>query len=116
MLFEDHVDNAVVDAMLEGADRGDDLDYNLMQLPFARLAKGWSLVQNLFGEAGPVPEGMSATVALRVQAMRARHGAIKERVMLAAEAFVTEAEYRPPYWVLVEMAREAAREVDAGAP
>ena len=116
LLFEDHVDNAVVDAMLEGADRGDDLDYSLMQLPFARLAKGWSLIQNLFGEAGPVPEGMSATVALRVQAMRARHGAIKERVMLAAEAFVTEAEYRPPYWVLVEMAREAAREVDAGAP
>ncbi len=116
LLFGDHVENAVVDVMLEGADRGDDLDYSLGSLPFARLAKGWSVILNVFGKAGPVPEGMSATVALRVQAMRARHAAIKARVLQMAEEFEQAAHYRPPYWTLVEMAREATQELEAGAP
>ena len=39
-LFADHIDNAVIDAMLEGAERGDRLEYPWYQLPLVRLAKG----------------------------------------------------------------------------
>jgi hypothetical protein len=34
-------------------------------LPLSRIAKAYSAVLNLLGKAGPVPEGMSATAALR---------------------------------------------------
>lgn len=61
-LFHDHVDNAVIDAMLETAERGAPLWYQHWKLPSARLAKAWSVVGNWFGRIGPVPEGMSATV------------------------------------------------------
>jgi hypothetical protein len=106
-LFKDHVDNAVIDAMLEGAERGDKLDYNHWLLPFARLAKVWSVMLNQFGKIGPIPEGMSATTALRVDRLKQDHAAIVARVMTAAEVFRTERGYAPPYWELVRLAREA---------
>src|SRR5690606_8511069 len=79
-LFADHLDAAVIDALLEGAQRGDTLTHDWRMLPVARLMKGYSFVLNLLGREGPVPEGMSATVALRVRALSARHAAIRERV------------------------------------
>jgi hypothetical protein len=106
-LFDDHVDNAVIDAMLEGAERGDELDYDYGMLPLARLAKAYSVLLNLFGDAGPVPEGMSATRALRAEWLSARHGAVKDGVLSRADAFREEHGYTPPYWELVAMAREA---------
>src|SRR6266498_1270270 len=59
-LFQDHADNAVIDAMLENADRGEPLEYSQLMLPLARLAKGHSAVLNRPGQAGAVPEAMSA--------------------------------------------------------
>jgi len=108
-LFDDHVDSAVVDAMLEGAERGDGIDYDYRYLPMARLMKAYSLVLNAMGRHGPVPEGMSATTALRSRWLDDRHRAIKAGVLKQAAAFRAEHGYAPPYWQLVDMARPAAR-------
>lgn len=110
-LFDDHIDNAILDAMLEGAERGDPMDYNYPMLPVARLAKAYSATLNLFGAAGPVPEGMSATTALRAEWLAARHAAVKEGVDRRVEAFRSEHGYTPPYWDLLDMAREALAEL-----
>jgi hypothetical protein len=106
-LFKDHVDNAVVDVMLEGAGRGDKLSYNPWLLPGARLAKAWSIVKNWFGQVGPIPEGMSAATALRVKRLNATHASVKARVLEKAAKFKAERGYVPPYWELVRMARES---------
>lgn len=106
-LFKDHVDNAVVDAMLENAERGERLGHNRWMLPVVRLVKAWSVGLNLFGKVGPVPEGMSATTALRVDRFKKRYAAIQKRVMAKVEQFKKERNYTPPYWELVRLAREA---------
>src|SRR6266550_1279915 len=108
-LFKDHVDNAVIDVMLEAAERGKKLGYNPWQLPTVRLAKGYSVILNQFGKVGPIPEGMSAATALRVQRLKANHAALADRLRAKAEKFKAERGYVPPYWELVRLAREAAR-------
>jgi len=104
-LFDDHVDSAVIDAMLEGAERGDTIDYDYRYLPMARIMKAYSLLLNATGSPGPVPEGMSATTALRSQWLDDRHATIKAGVLREAAAFREAHSYEPPYWQLVEMAR-----------
>ncbi len=106
-LFDDHVDSAVIDVMLEGAERGDGLGYEPLQLPLARLAKAWSMLLNAFGEVGPVPEGMSATTALRARWLADRHGRLRQATLDGAAQFEKSCGYRPPYWELVTIAREA---------
>ena len=113
-LKKDHYDNAVTEVMLEGAEKGDEISYQWYLLPLARIAKGYSVVMNLFGKPGPVPEGMSATAALRTQYYDKQHGAIKERLSLKAEEFKTTRGYAPPYWELVKLARIAKEEVEKG--
>jgi len=111
ILFQDHVDNAVVDARLEGAERGDRLNYDWYMLPFARGLKGYSFLLNSIGKVGPVPEGMNATAALRHTQFNKTHFKIKESVLQTATAFQQEHGYRPPYWELLRMAREAKQEL-----
>src|SRR5438034_8361217 len=41
-LRKDHIDDAVIDAMLEGAEAGDVLSYAWYRLPVGRLAKAYS--------------------------------------------------------------------------
>lgn len=108
-LFRDHVDNAVIDAMLEGAERGDALPYPWYDLPLARLVKAYSWVLERFGKVGPVPEGMSATAALRNRAFTARQRALAGEVREAARRYAAEQGYPPPYWVLLDLARTAVR-------
>ena len=105
-LFEDHLDVAVIDAMLEGAEEGEQIEYDTWDLPLARVAKAYSALLNTLGDVGPVPEGMSATVALRARALSERHDAIASRAEAAAERFERERGYTPPYWELVRLARE----------
>ena len=93
--------------MLEGAERGDAIDYDYPYLPLARMAKAWSLLLNTLGRHGPVPEGMSATTALRSKWLDERHQAIKAGVLMRVDAFRTERNYEPPYWQLVAMARDS---------
>jgi hypothetical protein len=106
-LAADHIDNAVIDAMLEGADAGDDLRYAWHRLPPARLAKGYSWLLNRADRIGPVPEGMSATAALRNQAFSARQRALAEEVTDRAARWQREHGYPPPYWMLLDLARRA---------
>ena len=110
-LFQDHADNAVIDAMLERAERGEQLDYPRWMLPFARLAKAYSAVLNALGHAGPVPEGMSATAAMRHRAFTKRNAALKARLLDLAAEFKRQKGYTPPYWELVKLAREATAEI-----
>jgi len=104
-LFDDHLDSAVIDAMLEGAERGDPLDYDYRYLPVVRISKAYSLLLNATGRPGPVPEGMGVMAALRTKWLVDRHRALKVAVLKQVDAFRAEHHYTPPYWQLVEMAR-----------
>jgi hypothetical protein len=107
LLFQDHIDNAVTDAMLEGANRGDAITFAWYQLPFARLAKGASWAMGLAGQVGPIPEGMSPAAALRNRSYSARHAALAGTVRDAAATWQRERGYPPAYWTKVELARTA---------
>jgi hypothetical protein len=107
-LLKDHVDNAVMDVMLEAAERGEKLGYSRWRLPVTRLMKFYSVVLNRLGRVGPIPEGMSAATALRVQQLNARHAQLKARLLERAEKFKAERGYQPPYWELIRLAREAS--------
>jgi hypothetical protein len=111
-LRKDHNDNAATEVMLEGAEKGDELHYQRYLLPLARIAKGYSVLLNLVGKAGPIPEGMSATAALRTQDYDKRHKAITDRLVLKADKFKADHGYEPPYWQLVKLARVAKEEVE----
>jgi hypothetical protein len=108
-LAADHLDNAVVDAMLEGAEQGDDLTFAWYRLPLARLAKAYSWVMLRMGRTGPIPEGMSAPAALRNQEFSARQRRLAAEVALRAEAHRQGLGYPPPFWTLLRFAREASR-------
>ncbi len=107
-LYKDHLDNAVIDVMLEGAEAGQRLQYDWYMLPVARLAKVYSLARNLSGGAGPIPEGMTATAALKNDWFSREHARIKENLIILAEEFREERGYRAPYWKLVKLARRVA--------
>lgn len=104
-LMDDHLDNAVIDIMLEEAQAGAPLDYSYAMLPVARLAKAYSAVLNLFGKEGPVPEGMSPVVALRATWLADEHAKRKAALKQAVERFEGERGRTPAYWELVELAR-----------
>jgi len=113
-LWQDHVDNAVIEAMLEGADEGDTIPAPWWKLAAVRLAKGYSVLLNRFGRVGPVPEGMDATAALRNLELSSLHGRMKTGVLARAAAFERDRGYRPPYWELVRMANEVRKEARRG--
>lgn len=111
-LRTDHVDNAVVDALLESADRGRPLPASIYLLPFARLVKLYSAVLSVFGRIGPVPEGLSALGALRNRGFTRLHGKIRERTLVLADEFQRRNGYFPPYWRLLTLARTARDEIE----
>ena len=107
VLFKDHVDNAVVDALLEAAEEGMRLEAPPAMLPLGRLAKAYSAALNLAGRVGPVPEGMSATAALRARRLGELHADLVRDVVTRAGALAVARGHRPPYWELVRLARES---------
>lgn len=109
-LFRDHVDNAVTDAMLERADAGDALDAPWPQVSVARLTRVYGWGARALGGHGPIPAGMSAGAALRVRSFTARHDALAATTRDAATRWEATAGYRPPYPVLVDLARAAVAE------
>jgi hypothetical protein len=109
-LFKAQVDDAVTDVMFETAPAGAPLPYARLLLPLVRLSKLYSVGLNALGRVGPIPEGMSATAALRVDRYQARHRALVARVLVLAEEFKRERGYRAPFWELVRLARQAERE------
>ena len=108
-LKQDHLDNAVLDAMLEGADQGVELDYPWYKLPAVRLAKGYSWVRVLFGGHGPIPEGMSSSSALRHDAFMTRQRKLAAEVQAAADSTAASQGYPPFYWTLVDLATRATQ-------
>jgi len=114
-LMQDHIDNAAIDAMLEGAEAGDALSFPWYQLPLARLAKAYGWVLGGLGGQGPVPQGMSARAALRNRAFSDRQRWVAGRVTEAAARWNRQQGYPPPYWVLLDLAR-IATEALRGAP
>ncbi len=107
-LFQDHVDNAVVDAMLEQAEAGMALSYSWYALPVARLAKGYSWLLERVGRVGPIPQGMSPAAALRNRSFATRQRQLAERVSAQAARRAREQGYPPTYWALVDLARGLA--------
>jgi hypothetical protein len=105
-LKKDRLDNAVTEVMLEGAEKGDEIGYQRYLLPLARIAKAYSMLLNQFGKAGPIPEGMSATTALRTQDYMGKHDAIGKRLEKKADQYKKEHGYEAPYWELVNLARQ----------
>ncbi|HTY35968.1 MAG TPA: YiiX/YebB-like N1pC/P60 family cysteine hydrolase [Bacteroidota bacterium] len=110
-LRKDHLDNAVTEAMLEGAEAGERLTFPWYELPVGRGAKLYSALLNLFGRIGPIPEGMTAEAALRNKHYSARHRAIENELNRLAGEFEKEQGYLPPYWGLLQMARSARQTV-----
>jgi hypothetical protein len=110
-LYIDHVDNVVTEAMLGGAAQGDRLTHTWYMLPVVRVLKGYSVLLESVGKTGPVPEGLSATVAARFLTLDQRHAAIKRRVLVAAEEFQSRKGYRSPEWQLLRMAKQAWEEL-----
>jgi hypothetical protein len=106
-LYKDHIDNAAMDALLEKANAGEQINYNIWQLPIVRFLKGYCTIKNMFGKIGLIPEGMSATKALKNQTFVAMHVAVKNKTMQMADEFTKLNGYRPPYWQLVKLAENA---------
>jgi hypothetical protein len=105
-LREERLSAAATDVMLERAERGWDPAISRMQLPVVRVLRVASAVLRGFGASGPVPEGMTATAALRSRAYSAEHARRVERLAAQAERFRAEQGYEPPYWELVRMAAD----------
>lgn len=108
-LFEDHLYNAVIDAMLVCAENGEEIEYNLWLLPVVRVVKGYSMILNWFGKVGPVPEGMSALEAAKSEAFIDRHESLKQEVRDKADTFREENGYQPPYWELVRISESQTK-------
>ena len=106
-LFQDHLDNAVMDALIERANAGEKLDYNGWLLPIARVLKGYSFLQTTLGKEGIIPEGMSAVTALKNNDFVARFQHLKSLTESKIDGFVEENKYVPPYWQLVRFAEES---------
>ena len=105
-LYQDHVDNAAVDAILEWADSGNVISANYFILPMYRIVKLYSSILNIFNGVGPVPEGMSAESALKHEAYSALHNEVKQQVLKKAEEFWRKNNYRAPYWRLVDFGND----------
>jgi hypothetical protein len=110
-LYKDHLDNIVTDVMLEEADSGKQLSYDWYKLPLGRILKLYSTLLNYFGLEGSIPEGMNTEAALKNVEYSGRHEDIKERLVVLADEFKTQNGYRPPYWELVFLARQARDEI-----
>jgi hypothetical protein len=107
-LFDDHIDNAVTDAMLDSADAGATLTYSWYALPMARVMKAWSWVRVQTGGVGPIPEGMAPAAALRNRAYGAEHATRARVLRQRASAWKATHGYPPAYWTLVRLASGAA--------
>jgi len=104
-LYKDHMDNAVVDAILEWSEKGNEIPTDWFKLPIVKVFKLYSSILNQFNIAGPIPEGMTSSSALRHEAFKNLHSEIKKIVQAKAINFRNTNNYNPPYWRLLDFAR-----------
>ena len=107
ILFQDHLDNAVMDALISRANEGENLDYNNWLLPIARTIKAYSFFLNIIGKDGIIPEGMNAQTALKNNDFIDRFNTCKTLTEAKIKSFKEENKYLPPYWQMVRMAEES---------
>jgi hypothetical protein len=107
-LFKDHLDNAVIDAMLESANAGTAISYDHWKLPLVRCVKLYCAILNYFEIPGIIPDGMSATQALKNQWLEEKHREIKNAVEKDIHLFLEKNGYTPPYWKLLQFSRASA--------
>ncbi len=105
-LLKDHIDNAVMDVLLQRADKGEEITYSIWKLPFVRMVKAYCVLLNMFGKPALIPEGMSATQALKNNTFVAMHVELKQRTEQAVREFIRSNGYTPPYWQIVGMAEK----------
>jgi len=110
VLFKDHIDNAILDVRLEGANNnGYELTFPSYLLPIGRIMKAYSSIMNFLGGEGPVPEGMTAASALKNKYFSQRHNEIEDKLLPLLDKFEKDNGYKPPYWKIIEMTREAVK-------
>ena len=102
-----------MDVLLEKAEKGREINYSIIRLPLVRVVKGWCMLNNFFGKPAIIPEGMSATQALKNQFFVAMYVKLSNATKLLADQFIIEKHYKPPYWQLVNLARKANQEMKA---
>ncbi len=110
-LFQDHLDNALMDVLLEKANSGLVIPHSIVKLPIARIIKGYSVLLNWFGREGIIPEGMSATQALRNQSFVQMFAELKLETNKRIAEFISLHNYRPPYWQLISLAKKASTQI-----
>lgn len=106
-LFQDHLDNAVMDALIARANDGEKLDYNIWLLPMARVLKAYSFFLTTIGKEGVIPEGMDAVTALKNNDFVDRFNKCKAVTASKITLFKEENNYLPPYWQMVRFAEES---------
>jgi hypothetical protein len=106
-LFQDHLDNAVMDALIDRANKGEKLDYNSWLLPVARIIKGYSFILTTIGKDGIIPEGMAAETALKNNDFVDRFQKCKLVTESNINSFKEVHGYLPPYWQMVRIAEES---------
>lgn len=110
-LVKDHIDNAVMDVLYQAADEGKELKHNPFLLPAVRVIKLYCMIQNQFGIESVIPEGMSATQALKNNTLVDLHVSLKSETEKLVGKFIQENGYRPPYWQMVDLAKKAQSEL-----
>lgn len=109
-LLKDHIHNAVTDALLDEANKGRKLDYSFYMLPIARVIKLYSMILNLLGKEGTIPEGLSPESALKSETYKKYHSEISETVTREVEKFISQNNYTPPYWELYNISKNKTEE------
>lgn len=111
VLREDRLDSAMMDVLLEEAEKGLRLGYPTYKLPLAAGAKLWGGVQRLFGAEPAIPPGMTIGTALRVDSLVNKvFPLLRKRLRQTAAGFRKERGYSPPYWSLLQLARQTLAE------
>jgi len=110
-LLKDHIDNAIIESLLEGAEAGERIPVQWHLLPVIRFVKLYSVLLNMMGKEGPIPEGMSSTSTLRHLWLVRRHERTREGMLRRVDEFRRERGYTPPYWELLKMARAEKEQI-----
>ncbi|MBN8704901.1 MAG: hypothetical protein J0L62_03435 [Bacteroidetes bacterium] len=105
-LLQDHIYSAVMDALIERANSGEELNYNPFLLPVIRVFKAYCWVMNQFGSVELIPEGMSATIALKNEEFVLRFQKLRKITEEKVEHFRKKNGYMPPYWQMIQLAGE----------
>ncbi len=104
-LLKDHMDNAVMDVLIESANRGQAIPYDRWLLPIVRIVKTWCIFQNWMGHVSKIPEGMSAAQALRNQSFVRLYDDLRRKTAEDVDQFRLKHQYLPPYWQMIQLAR-----------